>query len=118
MAEVVKTSVLKAKGHYTPAIKVGSEIILSGQVAGENADAETETRDILNHLKEFLSEQGLALNSVLKITVYLADLRENIAGFKNAYEPFWSDWKPARTLVGVSELPLGRKVMMDFIIGE
>jgi reactive intermediate/imine deaminase len=65
-----------------------------GQTIGEQTDV------VLNHLETILSERGLGLGDVVKMTVHLQDLRRDFAEFDAAYRRRVSEPYPVRTTVG------------------
>ena len=68
------------RGPYSPAVRAGDFIFVSGQVAVDPAtqqlitgDIATETRQVLNNVKALLEACGATLADVVKCGVYLAD---------------------------------------------
>ena len=61
-----------------------------------------------------LAAGGTGFNNVVKATVYLTDLA-NFATLNEIYASYFGDTKPARTTVGVAQLPKGGLVEIDLI---
>ena len=68
------------RGPYSPAVKAGGFIFVSGQVPVDPAtnqvmlgDVKHETRIILNNIKRILEGAGASLAQVVKCHVYLAN---------------------------------------------
>lgn len=110
-----------AIGPYEQAIRVGEFLYTSGQIAidpvtGEMAPGgiEEETERVLKNLEAILSADGLTFGSVVKTTVYLADMAD-FARMNRVYEKFFSANKPARSCVQAAALPKGAIVEIDVI---
>ncbi|WP_321972029.1 RidA family protein [Paratractidigestivibacter sp.] len=69
---------------------------------------------VLDHVEAILSEVGLDLSDVAKTTVYLADLND-LEAFDDVYGGRIELPRPARTVVGDRDLPLGALVQMDAV---
>ena len=104
-------------GPYSPAIKVGNIIYISGQVPKDPKtqtitadDIKGQTRATLENIKNILNVAGSSISKIIKTTVFL----KNIIDFSNMnqeYEKFFrengvTEKFPARTTVGVAALPL------------
>lgn len=95
------------KGPYSPALRAGPFIYVSGQVprdpvSGELAgnDVATQTRQVLSNVQRLLSEAGASMRDVISVTVYLTNVDD--WGTMNAvYAEFFSQPYPTRTTVGV-----------------
>ncbi len=110
-----------AIGPYEQAIRAGSFIFTSGQIAldpatGEmvSGSIEEETEQALKNLEAILSADGMTLNNVVKTTVYLADIA-NFARMNQVYEKFFSASKPARSCVQAGALPKGAAIEIDAV---
>ncbi len=86
------------RGPYSPAVKAGGFIYVSGQVPPESGDIRHETRQVLNNIKRILEGCGATLADVVKCSVYLADGKD-FAAMNEVYAEFFGDAKPARTTV-------------------
>jgi 2-iminobutanoate/2-iminopropanoate deaminase len=108
-------------GAYTQAIRVGEWIWVSGQI-GLGSDGrlvaggvEAETRQALAHLKAILAKAGSGLDRVVKVTLYLADLRDFDRVNTIYGDVFTSKPAPARACVQVAALPRGARVELDAV---
>ena len=113
MKEVKNTPKAPAPvGPYNQAIQAGNTLFISGQIAivpstGEinNADIETETRQVMNNLGEILTNAGMTFENVVKCTVFVKNM-QNYGRINGVYAEFFNDDSaPARELVEVSALP-------------
>jgi 2-iminobutanoate/2-iminopropanoate deaminase len=98
-------------GPYSHIAKVGPFITIggtagfdpdSGQLAGPDVAAQT-TR-ILQSFRVMLQSVGSDLNQVIHINVFLKDMRDFDA-MNRAYVAMMGEHRPARTVIGVNELP-------------
>src|ERR1051326_4115406 len=100
------------RGPYSPAVRAGDCIYVSGQVpidpvSGEGiaGDVQKETRQVLTNIKNILEGCGSSLADVVRCGVYLPGAR----GFKpmnEVYAEFFGEAPPARTTIIVAALPL------------
>jgi len=77
---------------------------------------EEQTRQTLDNLGAILQAAGLTFDDVLKVTVHLADIDRDFAGFNQVYGRYFREPYPARTTVG-SRLP-GFLIEMDLVAGR
>ena len=85
----------------------------SGRV--DRGDLRHEARVALSNLSRTLERAGSDLSKVLKVTVYLTDMRE-FGTFNRVYAEFFaSEQVPARVCVEVSRLPYDLRVAIDAI---
>ena len=110
-----------AKGPYSPAIRAGNLLFVSGQIAVAadgsslaDADLATQTRQCLANLRAVLEAGGATLQQVAKVTVYMAD-PDGWAVFNPIYAEFFGSHKPARAIVPTAPFPGGFKVEVDAI---
>lgn len=106
---------------YTPAVRVGNWVYISGQIPLDPATSqvveggfEEQTRQCLRNLASILKQSGLGLDSVVKTTVFLQDL-ENFAELNRVYGAYFTGVKPARSTVQVARLPLDVMVEIEAI---
>ena len=101
----------KPIGPYSHIAKAGNFISISatagvdpvtGQLAGP--DVYSQARQILDTFRVMLASVGSDLNHVLHINVFLKDMRE-FEELNRAYTESMSDHRPARTVIGVNDLP-------------
>ncbi|MBI3841056.1 MAG: reactive intermediate/imine deaminase [Thaumarchaeota archaeon] len=118
-SEVRSPRVSAPVGPYSQAIDAGA-VYCAGQIGTDPSTGRLEegivaqTARALDNLDAVLSEAGLGLGSVVKTTVFLADLSDyaqmNAEYSKHFQAPF-----PARTTVQASALPGGARVEIDAI---
>jgi 2-iminobutanoate/2-iminopropanoate deaminase len=111
----------KAIGPYSQAIRAGNIIYTSGQIALDpntgalvEGDFSAQVHRVFANLKAVLAASGATFSNVVKATVYLTDLA-NFITLNEIYASYFGDTKPARTTVGVSQLPKGGLVEIDLI---
>ncbi len=63
-------------------------------------DIETQTEQTLRNVEAVLAARGRTLADVVKVTVHLADLARDFAGFNAAYQRIVPAPYPVRTTVG------------------
>jgi 2-iminobutanoate/2-iminopropanoate deaminase len=101
-------------GPYTPVVRAGGWLVCSGQVgqAGgklvEGGTAAQLTQAVAN-LDALLRAEGASLASIIKTTVFLADIAD-YAVMNDAYTAAFGQHRPARSAVAVRGLPLGAAV--------
>ena len=98
-------------GPYSHVAKVGSVITIGGvagvdPTTGELAgpDVGAQTRMILNSFETMLRAVGSDLDHIVHVNVFLADMADFDA-MNDAYAERMGDHRPARTVIGVHELP-------------
>jgi 2-iminobutanoate/2-iminopropanoate deaminase len=113
-----------AIGPYSPAIRVGQLLFISGQVALDPASATmvgggigAETERVLDNIGALLGAAGLDFSSVVRTTVFLADMND-FAGMNNVYARYFAEPYPARSTVEVGRLPRDARVEIDVIAGS
>lgn len=95
-------------GAYSPAIRAGQFLYVSGQVprdvktgATVGADVVEQTRQVIGNLEMVLAAGGATLNDVVAVTVYLAD-PDLWTAFNGAYKELMPAPYPTRTAIGAS----------------
>ena len=101
----------KVAGPYSPAVRAGGFVFLSGQIPADPQTGELVTGDIkkqcarvLDSLTLVLEGCGLTLEDVVKTTVFLKDMN-NFAAMNEMYGSYFPSNPPARTTVEVARLP-------------
>jgi 2-iminobutanoate/2-iminopropanoate deaminase len=98
-------------GPYSHVAKVGPAITIGGTAAfdpvtgalvGDNVAAQTVR--ILESFKVMLASVGSDLEHVVHINVFLRDMRD-FEAMNQAYVAIMGDHRPARTVIGVNDLP-------------
>jgi 2-iminobutanoate/2-iminopropanoate deaminase len=98
-------------GPYSHISQVGAWITIGGTAGvdpatGELAgpDVASQTRQILNSFRVMLESVGSDLAHVIHVNVFLLDMNDFDA-MNQAYAETMGDHRPARTAIGVRELP-------------
>jgi 2-iminobutanoate/2-iminopropanoate deaminase len=110
-----------AIGPYSPGIKVGNLLFLSGQIPLDPASGQVVEGDIrvqatrvLQNLGEILKAGGADFSKVVRTTIFLADLSD-FAVVNEIYATYFSAPYPARATVQVARLPRDVRVEIDAI---
>lgn len=120
--EVVSTErAPKAIGPYVQAIKANGFLFTSGQVALDpqtgkliSGDISAQTHQVFENLKAVLEAAGTSLERAVKINVYLTDMTD-FPKMNEVFAEYVGKDKPARTTIGVAQLPLGARVEIDVV---
>ena len=118
--EIVRTDQApQAIGTYSQAVKVGTTVYLSGQIALDpqtmtlvEGDTEQEIRRIFDNLQAVSRAAGGSLADAVKLNVYLIDLA-NFGLVNEVMAEYFDEPYPARAAVGVAALPKGANVEVD-----
>jgi len=106
---------------YNQAIGVGDLVFVAGQLgivletgelAGETVEEQTE--QIMQNLGAILEAAGSKLDNLVKTTVFLLDLAD-FAGMNEVYARHVGDRPPARSTIGISQLPSGARVEIEAV---
>lgn len=120
MAKIIVStpSAPPAIGPYSQAVQMGSFLFCAGQLGLVPADGalaaggiEAETRQALANVDAVLKAGGFTRGDVVKVTVYLADLKD-FPAMNAIYSDFFKTLFPARSTVQVG-LPKGARVEID-----
>src|SRR5262245_37433211 len=111
----------KAIGPYSPAVRAGQLLFVSGQVALDPATGNLvpggiadQTRRALDNIGELLLAAGRSFGDVVRTTVYLADMND-FAEMNGVYGEYFAEPYPARATVQVARLPKDARVEIDVI---
>ncbi|HEY51165.1 MAG TPA: RidA family protein [Dehalococcoidia bacterium] len=94
---------------YSPAIKVGEYIFVSGQVGhvdgqGKKLEGvEAQTKQVLDNMKRVLEAAGASMDDVVKTTVFLVKA-EDFPRMNDVYKTYFTKDLPARSTVIVAAL--------------
>lgn len=104
---------------YSPAIRSGGFVFLSGQIGLAPGSRElvsggvaAETRQALENVRTILAAANLTPADVVRCVVYLADIRD-YGAMNEVYGRFFEREPPARSAIGVGGLPLGARVEIE-----
>ncbi len=107
----------KPVGPYTPIVRAGDWLVVSGQVGQQDGKlveggVTAQLTQAITNLRDLLAGEGASLNHVVKTTVFLADIGD-YAVMNEAYIAAFGDHRPARSAVAVAGLPLGAAVEVE-----
>jgi 2-iminobutanoate/2-iminopropanoate deaminase len=106
---------------YNQAIRVGDLVFVAGQLgivletgelAGPSIGEQTEL--IMKNLGAILEAAGSGLDRLVKTTVFLLDLAD-FAAMNEVYARHVGDRPPARSTIGISQLPSGARVEIEAV---
>ena len=108
-------------GAYSPALRAGPFLFLSGQIPIDPAtgqivqgDAATQARRVMDNLGALLTAAGLSFDHVVRTTVFLADMND-FAVVNDVYGSYFTEPRPARATVQVARLPRDARIEIDAI---
>lgn len=108
-------------GPYSQAVRSGSELFCSGQIAIDprsgnvvEGDASAQAEQVLKNLGAVLKAAGCDYGDVVKTTIFLTDMND-FAAVNAVYGEYFKTSKPARSTVAVSTLPRDVRVEIDAI---
>lgn len=107
----------KPVGPYSPVVRAGDWLICSGQIglkqgALVEGGVSAQVAQAVENVAALLAGEGASLDSVVKTTVFLADIGDYQA-MNDAYIRAFSDHRPARSAFAVSALPMGAAVEIE-----
>jgi 2-iminobutanoate/2-iminopropanoate deaminase len=117
MSAAYDAGMSKPLGPYTPAVRAGDWIIVSGQLgmhdgALVDGGVAAQTTKAVENLKAQLASMGADIADVAKTLCFLTDM-DTFASFNEAYIAGFGDHRPARSTVGVASLPAGAAVEIE-----
>jgi 2-iminobutanoate/2-iminopropanoate deaminase len=111
----------KAMGAYSPAIKAGNLLFISGQIPVDpstgnliQGDIAAQAEQVMKNLTALLRAAGASFTNVARTTVYLADMNDFTA-MNEVYSRYVVDPPPARATVQVARLPRDVRIEIDAI---
>lgn len=118
---VTAAGAAKAIGPYSPALKVGNLLFLSGSipldpVSGQivAGDITAQATRVMENIKALLAAAGADFSHVVRTTVFMVDLGE-FAAMNEVYASYFAAPYPARSTVQVVKLPKDVRVEIDVI---
>ncbi|MDI6764421.1 MAG: RidA family protein [Thermodesulfobacteriota bacterium] len=122
MKKVIQTEKApKPIGPYSQAIRAGNFIFLSGQIpidpkTGElvKGDIRQQTQKVLENIRGVLESQGLGMQDVVKVNIFLKDMG-NFNEMNEVYATYFSSSPPARSTVEVAKLPRNADIEIEAI---
>jgi len=110
-----------AIGPYSQAIVCNGLVFASGQIPMDpetmelvTGDVGTQTDRVLQNLAAVLEAAGASLNTVVKTTVFLADMGD-FGAMNEVYARHFGDHQPARATVQAAGLPKAVDVEIEAI---
>jgi reactive intermediate/imine deaminase len=111
-----------AIGTYSQAVRVGDTVWVSGQIPLDPATMEIvaggiepQIRRAFENLKAIVAASGASLDEVVKVTIFLIDLKD-FALVNRVMAEYFREPYPARAAVGVASLPRGALVEVECMI--
>ncbi len=111
----------KPRGPYSPAVRAGGFLYVSGQGPIDPAtnqfsfgDVQHETRLVLANIKRILEAAGASPSDVVKCAVFLRDVTD-FGAMNEVYGEFFGENKPARTTVQAVMPNPAMKVEIDCV---
>jgi 2-iminobutanoate/2-iminopropanoate deaminase len=118
---ILPPGVPKPKSPYSPAVRAGDFIYVSGQGPTDPAsgqfsfgDIQHETRRVLGNIKLILEGCGASMADVVKCSVFLREASD-FQAMNEVFAEFFGDHKPARTTVEAKFAVAEMKVEIDCI---
>jgi len=111
----------RAIGPYSPALKIGNLLFLSGSIPLDPASGQLvsggiveQTTQVMENIKTLLEAAGASFNNVARTTVFMVDLAE-FGSMNDVYSRYFTAPYPARSTVQVVKLPRDVRVEIDVI---
>ncbi len=108
-------------GPYSQAVAFENLLFVSGQIGIDantsnlvSGGIEQEFRQIMENIKKILEAGGSNLQKVLKVTIYLTDIR-NFSKINTLYSEYFNQDFPARETVEVTKLPKEAQIEVSVI---
>jgi reactive intermediate/imine deaminase len=112
----------QAIGTYSQAVRVGNTVYLSGQIPLVPAtmqliegDFEAQVRQVFENLKAVAESAGGSLEKAVKFTIFILDFAQ-FPKVNEIMAQYVSKPYPARSTIGVSQLPRGAEVEIECIL--
>jgi reactive intermediate/imine deaminase len=112
----------QAIGTYSQAIRAGDTVWMSGQIPLDpstmqlvSGDIEVQVRRVFENLKAVAEAAGGSLAQAVKLTIFLTDLG-NFAKVNEVMALYCAQPYPARSTIGVAQLPRGAQVEIECIL--
>jgi 2-iminobutanoate/2-iminopropanoate deaminase len=122
MRETISTDEAPAAvGAYSQATTTDDLVFTAGQIPLttegdllDGAPIDVQTEQAMENVEAVLAASGTSLANALKLHVYLEDI-EDFEKMNAVYETFFDEEPPARSAVGVDQLPKGVGVEVEAI---
>lgn len=118
---IAATGAPTAIGPYSPALRAGNLLFISGQIPIDpstsrivDGDIAHQTDQVMRNIAALLEAAGVDFGSVARTTVFLSDMSD-FAAMNAVYGRYVGDPPPARSTVEVRRLPRDVRVEIDAI---
>jgi 2-iminobutanoate/2-iminopropanoate deaminase len=108
-------------GPYSPALKIGNLIFVSGQLpidpmTGEvvEGDIKAQAKKSLENLKAVLKPYSVDLRDIVKVTIFLKDMN-HLQSVNEVYSQYFNNEFPSRSCIEVSRLAKDAKIEIEAI---
>jgi 2-iminobutanoate/2-iminopropanoate deaminase len=102
-------------------MQAGDFLFISGQIPWDpdgkgllRGPIEAQTQRCLEQIQEILRAAGGSLRDLVKVTIYLTDMRD-LEAVNRAYAAYFDRAPPARSCLGVAALPKGSPIEIEAI---
>ena len=110
-----------AIGPYSQAVQAGGMVFVSGQLPIDPAtgafagdDVKSQTRQFLTNIKNILASEGIGMDQVIRVGVFLKDMN-TFGDMNEVYGEFFEGDYPARAAVEVARLPKDALVEIEAV---
>ena len=110
-----------AIGPYSQAVQAGGMVFVSGQLPIDPAtgafavdDVKSQTRQSLTNIKNILASEGIGMDQVIRVGVFLKDMN-TFGDMNEVYGEFFEGDYPARAAVEVARLPKDALVEIEAV---
>jgi 2-iminobutanoate/2-iminopropanoate deaminase len=102
---------------YTPVVRAGDWVIVSGQLGMKDGalvpgGVLAQTAQAVVNLKAQLATMGATVNDIAKTLCFLTDM-DTFPQFNESYAAGFGSARPARSTIGVKQLPFGGAVEIE-----
>ena len=115
------TNAPRAIGPYSQAVQAGGMVFVSGQLPIDPAtgafagdDVKSQTRQSLTNIKNILASEGIGMDQVIRVGVFLKDMN-TFGDMNEVYGEFFEGDYPARAAVEVARLPKDALVEIEAV---
>ncbi len=120
--EIIRTEKgFVSKSPLTQAVKMGNMLFISGQVPVDSKtmqvvseDFAVQAKQVLENVKGIVEAAGGSLSQIIKTMVFLTDMAR-FQEMNEIYKNYFPEEPPARTCIGVKELPRKSQIEIEAI---